>query len=239
MRMLALVVIGCACAAPAAERKPFVSSFQRLRVEGSLRVVVNNGQSPGGRITGDARLLDDIEVRQDGATVVVRRRRPASTSTSAPATIQPVVITLATPALAAAYLIGDGALEVTGMKGPRLDVSVSGTGTIAAAGVLGTELNATTLGAGRITLAGRVSRARILVNGVGGVDASALDAGELTVRLDGPGEVGARARLTADLVSTGLGRIAVAGAAKCQVRAPAGGTVLCGSRSEPAPPAGS
>jgi hypothetical protein len=238
MRILVLATaIGCACAAHAAERRPFVSSFDRVRVEGPFRVVVTSGRSPAGRVTGDARQVDQVEVRQDGRTVYVRRRGGLG-SIASPAPTQPVLVTLTTPTLSAAYLVGDGALEVTGMKGPRLDLSVTGAGTIAAVGANGTELNATSIGAGRITLAGRVNRARVLVSGAGGIDADALDAGALTVRLDGPGEVKARARFTADLVSTGLGRIAIAGAPKCQVRAPAGGTVLCGPRSAPTPPAG-
>jgi hypothetical protein len=234
MRSLALAAIGCACAAQAAERRPFVSSFDRVRVEGPYRVVVTSGRSPAGRVTGDARQLDQVEVRQDGRTVYVRRRGGIAGPLPLPAPAQPVVVTLTAPTLTAAYLVGNGALEVTGMKGPRLDLSVTGGGTIQAAGANGAELNATTIGAGRITIAGRVDRARLLVNGAGGVNADALDTGELTVRLDGPGEVAARARFTANLVSTGLGRVVVAGSPKCQVRAPAGGAVLCGVRSAPA-----
>lgn len=234
MRILVLAAIGCACPVDAAERRPFVTSFDRVRVEGPFRVVVTSGRSPAGRITGDARQLDQVEVGQNGRTVYVRRRGGAAGPLPLPAPAQPVLVTLNTPTLSAAYLVGNGALEVAGMKGPRLDLSVTGAGAITAAGANGAELNATTIGSGRITVVGRVDRVRVLVNGAGGVDAGALDAGDLTVRLDGPGEVAARARFTADLVSTGLGRISVAGSPKCQVRAPAGGTVLCGVKSAPA-----
>lgn len=229
MRYLVLLLLALAAAAPAAERKLFVSTFDRLRVDGPFQVVVVTGGSPRGSIAGDPRQLDGVDVRQEGRTVHVRRSVGKWQEQPRAAPTQPVVVTLATPSLAAAYLIGPGAIGVTGMKGARIDLSVAGTGGIAVTGADAAELNATTIGNGRITVAGRAGKARLLVNGAGGVQADRLETDELTVRLDGPGEVAARARYTADLTNTGLGRIAVGGAAKCTVKAAAGGPVTCGA----------
>ena len=73
MRFPLLLLIGVAAAAPAAERKLFISTFDRLRVDGPFRVVVTAGHSPMGTISGDPRQLDGVEVRQEGGTVIVRR----------------------------------------------------------------------------------------------------------------------------------------------------------------------
>ena len=229
MRYAALLLIAAAAAAPAAERKLFVSTFDRLRVDGPFRVVVTTGRSPGGTITGSPAQLDGVEVRQEGATVFVRRTASRWDEQPRAAAGEPVMVTLATPALGAVTLIGPGAVSVTGLKARRVDLSIAGTGTIAVTGVEAAELNATSIGTGRVTLAGRTTKARFVVNGAGGVDAGKLDADELNVRLDGPGEVSARARFTANLVNTGLGRIAVAGPARCSVKADAGGPVTCGA----------
>lgn len=229
MRYLALSLLALAAIAPAAERKLFVSTFDRLRVDGPFQVVVVTGRSPRGSIAGDARELDGVDVRQDGRTLHVRRGVGTWQEQPRAAPTQPVVVTLATPSLAAAYLIGPGAIGVTGMKGARIDLSVAGAGGIAVTGADAAELNATTIGNGRIAVAGRAVRARLLVNGAGGVQADKLETDELTVRLDGPGEVTARARRAADLTNTGLGRIAVAGPARCTVKAAAGGPVTCGA----------
>lgn len=227
MRVLILSCLAFAATASAAERKVFVSSFDRLRVEGPLQVVVTTGRSPGGRVAGDPRALDGVEVRQEGNSVVVRAIGGRSDEPRGPAA-QPIVVTLATPSLAAAYLVGPGALTITGMKADRADLSVAGSGTIAVTGANATELNATSIGTGRVTIAGRATRVRFVVNGAGGIQADGLDASELAVRLDGPGEVAARARYTASVTNTGLGKVAVAGLAKCVVKAVASGSVACG-----------
>lgn len=229
MRWLPLLLLGTAAAAPAAERKLFVSAFDRVRVNGSFRVEIVTGGAPRGTLSGDPRRLDGVEVKQEGSTLYVRRNSGRWDEQPRGPAGQPVTVTLATPTLAGAYLIGPGALAVTGMKGDRLDLSIAGTGSISVADAQGRELNATTIGTGRIAVAGRAGKARLLVNGAGGVDAGKLETDELTVRLDGPGEVAGRARYTATLVNTGLGRIAVTGTAKCLVKAQAGGPVTCGA----------
>jgi hypothetical protein len=91
------------------------------------------------------------------------------------------------------------------------------------------QANASVVGGGRIALAGRATHARMLINGPGAIQAGALAVDDLTVRLDGPGETDARARYLANITTTGMGRVIVAGSPKCTVRAPAGGTVACGA----------
>jgi hypothetical protein len=73
----------------------------------------------------------------------------------------------------------------------------------------------------------------MLTNGSGTILALPLTVSDLVVRLDGPGETQASARFTADLTSTGLGRIVVAGSAKCTTNAQAGGPILCGPDAKP------
>ena len=69
---------------------------------------------------------------------------------------------------------------------------------------------------------------RLSTTGPGKIDAAALIADDLAVRSDGAGEIEAHARYLAAVTTTGAGRIAVAGKAKCTVRAPAGGAVTRG-----------
>ena len=115
------------------------------------------------------------------------------------------------------------------MKGERGDRAVTGPGTIGVGEVIADAASATVIGGGGITLAGRAGRARLMTNGPGTIDAGTLDAGDLVVRLDGPGATKARARYTASIVDTGLGQVAVAGSPKCTVKADAGGPVACGT----------
>lgn len=228
IRVLLLLLL-VASPVAAAERPVFVGSFDRLRVEGPFQVTVASGRSPSARISGDPRLLDHVEVRLDGTTLVVRatierwQEQPDTRGST------PVAVTLATPVLSSAIVVGGGAVTVTGARAARLDLSVTGSGSIVLAGANAEQANATVIGSGRIALAGRAGKARLLVNGAGRIDADRLDAGELVVRVDGPGETLARARFLATVTNIGLGHVAIAGTPRCIVRSDAGGPVQCGA----------
>lgn len=229
MRPALLLLLLLPGTASAAERPVFVSSFDRLRVEGPFRVVVTTGRSPSARIGGDARRLDRVEVRLDGTTLVVRPTIERWQERQEPATgAEPVVVTLATPLLGSASVIGGGAVTIAGGRAVRLDLSVAGAGSIELTGAVAEQANATVIGTGRIALAGRAAKARLLVNGAGRIEADALEAGELTVRVDGPGDTRARARYVATVTNTGLGHVTIAGTPRCIVRSDAGGPVTCG-----------
>jgi hypothetical protein len=224
-----LLAIACCLSVPAgADQRPVsLGSFDRIRVQGPYEVTVTAG-SPGGQVSGDRVAIDAVAVSLDGTTLVIRptadrwqeqRRAPASA---------PVAVTLSTPALASAILTGAGRLRIARMKGERVDVSVSGTGSVAVDAVDAGRTVATVIGSGSITLAGRAANARLLANGTGNIDAAALSTDELLVRLEGPGEIKAAARYSAQVNNSGLGRVNVAGGARCQVTAVAGGPVICG-----------
>ncbi|MDB5697126.1 MAG: hypothetical protein JWN21_2669 [Sphingomonas bacterium] len=230
-RLLPFALLAVAAAAPAAQRKVQITSFERMRVEGPFQVAVITGRSPTATISGDPRRLERVDVRVDGRTLVIRtpaglarEERGAESGPSAP-----IQIMLGTPTLTSATAIGGGALTIAGGRVPRLDLSVAGAGSIAFASAEVEQVNATVIGNGQITLAGRAARARLLINGAGRIDADGLEAGELIVRMDGPGEATARARFIADVTNTGLGRVTVAGAPKCTVKNVAGGPVECGA----------
>ncbi|WP_425229177.1 GIN domain-containing protein [Sphingomonas sp.] len=227
MRVLLCALLLIPATAHAAERRLYLSSFERIRVEGPYQVTVTTGRSPGGTLTGDAQAIDAIEVQVDGTTLVVRGvQREAG---AARGVAGPVVVTLTTPTLSNAAVLGSGALAIAGGRTPRLDLSVAGAGSIAFTGVDTDQANATVVGNGAVTLAGRAVRARLSVSGAGRIAADALVAGDLTVRVDGPGEALARARYTAAVFNAGLGHIAVAGTPQCRVQNQAGGPVTCGA----------
>lgn len=230
-RGLALVALllpaASLAAAPTAERKVQIASFDRLRVEGAFQVTVATGRSASAVVSGDPRRLERVEVRLAGTTLVVRNLAGSSRDGAGDPSA-PVTVTLATSTLAGASVLGGGALTIVGGRAQRLDLSVAGAGSIALTAANVEQADATVIGNGRIMLAGRAARARLQVSGAGGIDADGLEAGELTVRVDGPGETTARARYTATVTNTGLGRVTIAGTPKCVVKSDAGGPVVCG-----------
>ena len=227
----AFLLAGALVAVPAsaADRTVGTGSFDRLRVEGPFDVRVVGGASPSARLSGERDAIDAVELRVEGGTMIVRagvngwgERRGGRAAADGP-----IVVTLGTPALAGVIANGGARVAVTRMRGDRVDLSVTGAGRLSVDEAAATDLNATVIGTGAIVVGGKATRARLVANGEGGIDADRLDAGDALVRLEGMGAIKARVRYTAQVSNPGLGSIDVAGPAKCVVRGPAAGPVRC------------
>lgn len=230
LRFLPALLLLVPAAASADERRVNLGSFEKLRVNGAFDVTVTTGGSPGATVIADRGVIGDIDLHAEGATLTIRRNTAGRWSEQGQAmATAPVKIVLTTPRLAGVAVVGGGRVAVSRLTGARIDLAATGSGAIAAGAVEGDQLNVQLIGEGKVTVAGRVATARLLANGSGAIDAGALDAGDLTAHLDGLGSIAARARYTAQLSSTGLGTISVAGRPKCRVTASAGAPVTCGT----------
>ena len=223
-----------AAPAPVVSRTVSVGSFDRLRVEGPFEVRVTTG-SPRATITGDPQAAEGVAVRIDGTTLSVRKgtggwgEQPRGGGGAS----GPTVVTLSTPGLVSASVAAGGRLTIAAMRGMKADVTVSGNGSLALAAADTDQLNATMIGTGQMTLGGRAARARLIASGPGAIDATGLAVNDLTVHLDGVGEIKAAARYTAQVTNSGLGSVTITGNAKCRVDAAAGGPVACGKAGSP------
>lgn len=226
--LFALVLL--AAPAAAADRSYIVTAFDRVRVDGPFEVRVTvGGGSAKASASGDARVLAGIDISVQGSTLVVRRDVNGWNEQERADGPAPVIVLVA-PDLKGASVIGGGKLSIAGsLRGPRIDFTVTGNGAIDASGIDADAVNVSTIGAGNVTLAGRAASARLMTNGSGTIAATPLTVGDVTVRLDGPGETQVTTRYTANVTSTGLGRIVVAGNPKCTVKALAGGPIKCGA----------
>ncbi len=224
---LALSFLLAAAPAIAAERRYPVGGFDRVRVEGAFEVTHAAG-SPQATVGGAAAAIENVTLRVDGTTLVVRMggqgwgERFADTSTG------PIIVALSSPTLRSVLVTAGGRLTAGRVRGERLDLTLGGSGAITVGEVAVEQLAATLVGTGTITLAGRAGKARLVTNGPARIDAGKLLVDELTVLLDGPGETQAAARYSAKITNLGLGAVAVAGTPKCTVTARAGGPVSCG-----------
>jgi hypothetical protein len=232
--VLGLALSALALPASAADRTYTVTGFDRVRVEGpfDVRLTVGNAGASA-KASGQPDVLANLDIEVQGTTLIVRKGA-SGWGERGKADGPAPVITLVTSNLRTATVIGGGKLAVGGsIRTQRLDLAVNGTGSIDARGIDSDELSVTLIGAGNVALAGKSGRARMLTNGSGTILALPLTVSDLVVRLDGPGETQASARFTANLTSTGLGRIVVSGGAKCTTNAQAGGPILCGPDAKP------
>lgn len=229
LRPLLAILMILPATAHAADRRVDLSSFDALRVEGPFVVTLTTAAAPRAMLSGDAATLRQVETAISGSTLVVRRTRQDGASPNVSG--GPVTLTLAAPPLSAITVLGGAKVTAQAMRGTALTLAINGAGDVRVDRADGERLTAMLLGPGRLAIdGGRVGRVRLSANGPGAIAAAGLDAGDLVVMLDGPGEVDARARYTATIGTTGLGRVAVGGTPKCRVVNTGGGTVHCGAR---------
>lgn len=234
IRLSAFALILAAAPAAAAERSYSVGSFDRIRVEGPFDVRLATNGSPGARAEGDRRVTDDLVIRVEGTTLIVRAGVNGWGEQTSAASAGAPVITLSTQTIRSASVTGAGRLAITGpVRGQRIDLTLTGTGQLAVAGLDADQLNATLAGSGSMALGGKGARVRLLTSGSGTIDATPLSASDLTVRLDGTGETRATARFTANVTSTGIGGVTIYGSPACTVKAAAGGPISCGKLPAP------
>lgn len=228
MRYLLFAPLLAASPAFAAERTFPTGSFERVRVEGPFRVSIASG-SPGARASADQGTLDRLSIEVNGGTLTVRlggagwAERPGLAKATVP------VITLSTPRLSSVAISAGAEVAVDALAGARADLTITGPGSLAVARADADQLVAKVIGTGTLAIAGRVRSARLSLNGSGAIAAPGLTADAATVRLEGPGEIALAARFTAQVTSSGLGRVTVTGNPKCTVAASAGGPVSCGT----------
>lgn len=210
--------------AAAAERTVAVGDFDRIRVDGPFDVELTTRANPAASISGDPRALDDVIVRVDGGTLIVR---PGS-SLRPTANVARAMVRLQTRDLRSAGVVGGARLRIAGpVAGQRIALSVTGTGEIAVPGLQADELAVTSIGDARLTLGGTARTARLLGNGGGEIAAAELVVNDVTVRTEGPIAVTVTARYTAVANSTGTGPIDIRGKPDCRVKAQAGGVIRC------------
>ena len=229
---LSLFLAACVIATPAsaAERSYSVGSYDRLRVDGPFEVHVVAGGSPRASATGSEEMLARLDLKVEGTTLAVRLGSGGWGETPKAAMRgMPLVVTLSTPRLTTILLNAGAEVTASKLVGQRVTVAVTGSGTLAADGVQADQFDATLVGTGTMRLAGRAARARLTSSGTGTIDAAALSVNDLTAHVDGAGATRANARYTAQVTTTGLGKVTVLGTAKCTVRAVADGPVTCGA----------
>lgn len=216
-----------AAPAAAAERRFSVTDYDRVVVEGPYVVAVTTGQSSSARATGPQDAIDRITVDVSGRTLRVRRNRSYWGGTPGAQAGVPTVH-LATRDLRSVRLVGPARLEVDGVRGQRVDLTVEGSGMLRATGIAADELQLGLVGAGRLELAGTAEILRADFQGTGTVDAARLVADNLTLITTSMGEIALTARNTATVTANGLGTVTILGRAACTLRGPGAGQVRCG-----------
>lgn len=210
--------------AAAATRDFTISSFDAIRVDAPVTVLITTGVGVSARAEGDQAMLDRLRVDLSGRLLVVSldRLRVGEKSSGA------ATLRLSTGMLDRIVLTGGGSVSVDRLKGLAAQVAVGGNGDVTVGDVQLDRLDVGLSGGGRVALAGRAGVATVRVTGPGAVNAEPLRARQATVGNEGAGSVALTADVAVKVVSTGSGSVSIAGKAACSVDNRGVGQVLCG-----------
>jgi hypothetical protein len=227
---LAALIAASAAASPAvaAERNYSVTSFDRIRLDGSYMVHLTTNVAPFARATGSPEALDGVAIDVQGRTLVIRSNS-ASWGGYPGRQAGPVEIEIGTHDLAAAWLNGPGSLTVDKVRGLSFELAIQGSGAASIANVDVDQLQIGISGAGSTTLAGRAPKMTAIIRGASSFDASGLITKDVVVGAEGPAIVKVNASSSAKIDTIGTGSVEVTGGAACTVKA-VGSAVVTGCR---------
>jgi hypothetical protein len=195
-----------------------------VELSGPIDLTLRYGPKPSLVVSGEQRLLGNVETTQEGGVLHIRTRGIVLRHS------YPLQAVLVLPALKSLSVDGGGDSTVDGFSGERIEVQVDGAGSVkfngryrqvAAAlhgsGDLELEGGASTLveaelnGSGRMTLAGSADELRARSRGSGELDAERLRADAVSIQQLGSGKSSVRARRTLSAALSGSGSIDVHG----------------------------
>jgi hypothetical protein len=162
--------------AMAADRNYSVTSFDRIRIDGPYQVSLKTNVAPFARASGSQAALDDVSIKVEGRTLVVRAMPGGSWGGYPGASRGSATIAVGTHELKTVWINGAGALFVDKVKGLSFDASIQGAGVMR---VDSTDVDLVKIGmsgAGSARLTGRAAKLTANVSGTSTLDAETLAA---------------------------------------------------------------
>jgi hypothetical protein len=190
---------------PATEMRDH-TAFSGVENRGEVPVDVIGGPDFAVEVECDDNLLDVIETRVDGDTLIVRQEGPGD--------LQPrtdCVVRVALPRVDRLWSSGSSGIHAAGDLGGIEVIGNTGSGEVLVDGVESESLVVESTGSGPITVEGVATFVDYTHSGSGGVHARDLIAAEATVISSGSGSTELTATEGVDIVLTGSGGVEVFG----------------------------
>lgn len=205
-----------------------VADFSKVDLKGSDDVRIAVGPAFSIRAEGPTKLLDQLDIRKDGATLHVGRVRNAGFRWGSSDGKLTIYVTM--PAIEGAGVAGSGDLTVDKVTGDDFDAGVAGSGDLTIAALRTTSAALSIAGSGSITATGQVQSLRASIAGSGDVSAKGLKASRADVSIAGSGDVTADVTGPAEVNLMGSGSATLGAGAQCKVKKMGSGQANCGSK---------
>lgn len=209
----------------AQDRRSVPAGVDIVELDGPIDLNLRYGATPSLQVSGEQRMLGNVEVQGDGNVLrigirgMVLRHR------------EPLVVDLTLPALSSVRIDGSGDSSINGFSGDEIAVQLNGSGSVrfngrfrtAKASLTGSgdldvnggaamdRVETRLMGSGRITVVGTARELDATTTGSGHLDAEHLRAEEVTVSQSGSGDSAVQARGKVKVSLSGSGDVEVYG----------------------------
>ncbi len=210
--------------AVASEVRSVTAEVTEIDLSGPIDLTLRQGAIASMKVSGEQRLLANIDTRQDGGKLLIGTKGMLLHHK------RPLQVLLTLPSLTELNIRGSGDSTVNGFAGDRLDVKLYGSGNVkfngrykeVAASVLGSgdmemnggssdKVNVELMGSGQMTVVGSTREFKVDQTGSGDLDAEHLAAEVTEVNLRGSGTSVVQAQKSADVTVRGSGDVSVIG----------------------------
>lgn len=234
---IALAVGGCgrteAQQGPEETRNFANKSFDRVTLAGADSVKIIYGRNFSVSATGTQDVLDRLDIRQDGSTLIVSRKKEGGWHLGWGKRHGSAQVTVTMPLLRAASLSGAGDFSVsTATPEDAFDANLTGTGALTVENSRAKAVSLSLTGAGDMKLRGTADTIKAQLTGTGNMDVAALPTREIDLMLTGAGNISATASELASGNLSGVGNVEITGNARCAIRKSGVGDVRCGTARE-------
>ncbi|WP_294292934.1 head GIN domain-containing protein [uncultured Sphingomonas sp.] len=201
-----------------------VADFSKVELAGADDVDVRVGPAFSVRAEGPADQLDKLDIRRDGSTLLVGRKREKGWSISRGKGVK-VYVTM--PAIEGASLAGSGNMSIDTARTKTFEASLAGSGNLRLARVDAEGIEVDLAGSGNVDAAGQVGKLDVNIAGSGNVQAARLKAAEAEISIAGSGNVAAEVSRSAKVSVMGSGDVTLTGGARCDSTKMGSGDIRC------------
>ncbi|MGB3932008.1 MAG: head GIN domain-containing protein [Sphingobium sp.] len=200
-----------------------LKGFTAVEVTGPDNVIVTRGDFAV-TVEGDRKAIDRLEIKQDGETLEIGRKKRLGMSWSED---KVATIRVSLPAIRSVEATGSGDISVDRADGGPFEAELTGSGNLSIAAASVAALKAELTGSGDMTIAGTAQSIDLSLTGSGNFDGGGLQAGGGEVSLLGSGDAGFASDGAVDISILGSGNVSVKGKAQCKKNIMGSGEARC------------
>lgn len=200
-----------------------IKDFAKVEATGPDTVIITRGAFSV-TAEGDRKILDRLEIRRDGDTLEIGRKRRYGMNWNDD---KGVTIRVSMPAIRAVEATGSGDIDVDRVDGGPFDAELTGSGNLRIAAMAVPSLEAEITGSGDMRVTGSADKLDLSVTGSGNFDGEGLKAGGGEVSVLGSGNASLASDGVLDISILGSGDVTVKGKAQCKTSIMGSGEARC------------